>query len=215
MKRSHEDSGGAEEDEEDSAGRGDPTATREHLNDALEQTLRSAQLGKGRRCFLCTYTDGSLADGTMFASDSGPIDQVSKLWRHNVDTTDADTLARDCCELLKRLVSEYAPDPASGEANGGESDGARPVCLDDITPDAVKHHFCVCETTKLARLDALKGSFRHVAQLELACARGMYTECAKTGRPRPDAGMAALLLKANAAMLKTNSIINALEGGGR
>ena len=85
--------------------------------------------------------------------------------------------------------------------------------MDDVTPEAIKRHFLVCETTREARLDALKSSFRHVAQLEQACAKSMYTECAKTGKPRPDAKMAELLLKANAAMMKTNVNISALEAG--
>jgi hypothetical protein len=39
----------------------------------------------------------------------------------------------------------------------------------------------------------------------------MYSACAKTGRPRPDPAMSGLLLKVNAALLKTNQLICATE----
>jgi hypothetical protein len=112
-----------------------------------------------------------------------------------------------------QLVSAYAPpssDPTSavvGDTHGSGGAGA----FEDVTPSDIKRHFTLCMTTREARLTALKASFRHVAQLETACAQGMYTACAKTGRPRPDLTMSGLLLKANAALLRTNQLICAAE----
>ena len=86
------------------------------------------------------------------------------------------------------------------------------MTLDDVTPACILTHFTVCATTRAARLSTLKMSFRHVAQLEAACAGSMYSKCSKTGRPRPDPAMSALLLKANSALLKTNQLICGIEG---
>jgi hypothetical protein len=118
---------------------------------------------------------------------------------------DVDALAQECCDLLHKRLAAISID--------GISEGDKCPGITDVTPEAIKRHFLVCETTREARLDALKSSFRHVAQLEQACAKSMYTECAKTGKPRPDAKIAELLLKANAAMMKTNVNISVLEGG--
>jgi hypothetical protein len=123
---------------------------------------------------------------------------------------DVDLLANDCHALLMQLVSAYAPPPS--EAGLGDDDNDGVVDYGHITADDIKHHYTVCMTTREARLTALKASFRHVAQLESACAASMYTACKKTGRPRPDPAMSALLLKANAALLKTNQLIGACEG---
>ena len=119
---------------------------------------------------------------------------------------DVDALAQECCDLLHKRLAAISIDDIRAE------DEKRPG-IADVTPEAIKRHFLVCETTREARLDALKSSFRHVAQLEQACAKSMYTECMKTGKTRPDAKMAELLLKANAAMMKTNVNISVLEAG--
>lgn len=191
-----------------------PTGSRDHLNITLGPTLRSAGLGRARACFLCTFTDGKLSEGSIFADEFGPVERVTRLWRENVDNMDVDLLANDCHTLLVQLVSAYAPPPL-GASLGDEDDGAATgtaAAYGLITADDVKHHFTVCMTTREARLTALKSSFRHLAQLESACAQCMYTACKKTGRPKPDQAVAALLLKANSALLKTNQLISASEG---
>ena len=184
------------------------TSSRDHV--ILDATLHSAGLGKGLKCFLCTFTDEKLADGSMFIDASrGPVEEVKRLWRHGADTMDINALARECCDLLhKRLDAISLKD-----AGGDESETDRRPRIEDITPEAIKRHFLICETTREARLDALKCSFRHVAQLEHACAKSMYTEDAKTRKARPDPKMAELLLKANSAMMKTNANISLLEAG--
>jgi hypothetical protein len=191
-----------------------PTASRGHLNATLGPTLHSAGLGRLKQCFLCSHTDAKLADGSIFAEEFGPVERVTRLWRENVDKMDADLLANDCHTLLMQLVSAYAPPSSEAGLGGDDNDGATgaAAAFGGITADDIKHHYTVCMTTREARLTALKASFRHVAQLESACAHSMYMACKKTGRPRPDPAMSALLLKANAALLKTNQLIGACEG---
>jgi hypothetical protein len=227
MKRPRETSGGDVASEDPSASdseRADetpdavhtdcPTGSRDHLNITLGPTLRSAGLGKARACFLCTFTDGKLAEGSIFADEFGPVERVTRLWRENVDNMDADLLANDCHTLLMQLVSAYATPSSEAGLVDDDNDGATgaAAAFGGITADDIKHHYTVCMTTREARLTALKASFRHVAQLESACAHSMYTACKKTGRPRPDPAMSALLLKANAALIKTNQLIGACEG---
>jgi hypothetical protein len=88
---------------------------------------------------------------------------------------DGDLLAADCHKLLMQLVSAYAPPPpteptsaAVGDTHGSGDAGS----FEDVTPSDVKRHFTVCMTTREARLTALKASFRHLTQLEMACAQG-------------------------------------------
>lgn len=183
-----------------------PSIDHELADELADHTLYSIGLGKSTKCFLCVYTDEKLAEGSMFLDATrGPLEEVKRLWRHGADAMDVDALAQECCDLLhKRLAAISIDDISEGDKSPG---------IADVTPEAIKRHFLVCETTREARLDALKSSFRNVAQLEQACAKSMYTECAKTGKPRPDAKMAELLLKANAAMMKTNVNISVLEAG--
>jgi hypothetical protein len=191
-----------------------PTASRDHPNITLGPTLRSSGLGRLKQCFLCSHTDAKLAEGSIFAEEFGPVERVTRLWRENVDSMDADLLANECHALLMQLVSAYAPLTSETGLGDDDNDGVTgaAAAFGGITADDIKHHYTVCMTTRDARLTALKASFRHVAQLESACAHSMYTACKKTGRPRPDPAMSALLLKANAALLKTNQLIGACEG---
>jgi len=192
-----------------------PTASRDHLNITLGPTLRSAGLGRLKQCFLCSHTDAKLAEGSIFADEFGPVERVTRLWRENVDKMDADLLANDCHTLLMQLVSAYAPLTSEAGLGDDDNDGAATgaaAAYGHVTADDIKHHFTVCMTSREARLTALKASFRHIAQLESACAQSMYTVCKKTGRPRPDPAVSALLLKANSALLKTNQLISASEG---
>jgi hypothetical protein len=227
MKRSRETSGGdvasddpsasdsEHGDETPATGTEGPTASRDHLNVTLGPTLHSAGLGRLKQCFLCSHTDAKLAEGSIFADEFGPIERVTRLWREHVDTMDVDLLANDCHALLMQLVSAYAPPPSEAGLGEDDNDGAATgaaAAYRQVTAADIKHHYTVCMTTREARLTALKASFRHVAQLESACAASMYTACKKTGRPRPDPAMSALLLKANAALLKTNQLIGACEG---
>ena len=196
----------------------------------LGPTLRSAGLGQSTRCFLCTFTDAALADGSLFADACGPLERVSRYWNEHVETMEAHALSEDCLKLLRKYLSHYnltTLDVDSDRMSTGESAGRGPtdpeprgtgaesprdqrevtrrMTLDDVTPACILTHFTVCATTRAARLSTLKMSFRHVAQLEAACAGSMYSKCSKTGRPHPDPAMSALLLKANAALLKPTS----------
>ena len=187
----------------------------------LDKTLLSAGLGKEQQCFLCSFTDQRLTDGSMFVGEDGqgPVEQVTRYWNANAQNVDVDRLSRDCHALLLRILSEFAPLDSLGETQPDEGGGAGTAtnpahrsALEGVTPEAIKRHFVLCMTTGNARLNALRASFRHVAQLEHACANSMYTKCKKTGKAKPDLAMSALLLKANTALLKTNQLINAAEG---
>jgi hypothetical protein len=224
-------------------------APRGYGDATLGPTLRSAGLGQSNRCFLCTFTDAALADGSMFADACGPLERVSRYWNEHVESMDTHALSEDCLKLLRKYLSQYdlttlnvdSDRMSTGESAGGgegrpstaggfqppnpgvrgpsapapssdQQEVTRRMTLDDVTPACILTHFTVCATTRAARLSTLKMSFRHVAQLEAACAGSMYSKCAKTGRPRPDPAMSALLLKANAALLKTNQLICGIEG---
>ena len=234
-------SGSSEEDGDASTGDGHPPpsghapdeAPREYGDGTLGPTLRSAGLGQSTRCFLCTFTDAALADGSMFAEACGPLERVGRYWSEHVETMDAHALSEDCLKLLRKYLAQYdlttlnvdSDRMSTGESAGGGEEGrpstapssdqrevTRRMTLDDVTPACILTHFTVCATTRAARLSTLKMSFRHVAQLEAACAGSMYSKCSKTGRPRPDPAMSALLLKANSALLKTNQLICGIEG---
>jgi hypothetical protein len=166
----------------------EPPASREHLNATLGPTLRSAGLGKASKCFLCAYTDEKLAEGSIFGDSHGPIERVTRLWQAHADSMDADLLAADCHKLLVQLVSAYAPpqltEPASAAI--GDTHGSGGVeTFEEVTPSDIKRHFTLCMTTREARLTALKASFRHLAQLEMACAQGAWA------RPRVSSGAAS------------------------
>jgi hypothetical protein len=60
---------------------------RHYGNATLGPTLRSAGLGQTSRCFLCTFTDAMLAEGSMFADACGPLERVARYWNENVDVT--------------------------------------------------------------------------------------------------------------------------------
>jgi hypothetical protein len=97
------------------------------------------------------------------------------MWKAHADSMDADLLAVDCHKLLVQLVSAYAPptltEPASaaiGDTHGSGGVGT----FEDVTPSDIKRHFTVCMVTDDARLTAMKASFRHLVQLEVACAQG-------------------------------------------
>jgi hypothetical protein len=166
----------------------------------------------------------------MFADACGPLERVARYWNANVETMDVRALSEDCLKLLRKYLKHYAITSLSVDADrlstgesgqtgcpGGEQqpeadEVARQMTLEDVTPECVLNHFTLCVTTRAARLSTLKMSFRHIAQLEAACAGSMYAKCAKTGRPRPDQAMSALILKANAALLRTSQIISGIEG---
>ena len=183
---------------------------RDHAMGANTKTLYSADLGFRKGCFLCDFTDAHLLESTIFAaSDAGPIEEVKRMWREGADTCDTAALARDCCDLLRRKMSAFDFLTPAAEGTGEHP----PRAVPEITPESVLRHFMVCETTRNARLDALKGSFRHLTQLEQACASSMYERDEKTGKARPNAQMAQLLLKANSAMMRTCAQIGSIEGG--
>lgn len=204
---------------------------RNYGNATLGPTLRSAGLGQISRCFLCTFTDAMLADGSMFADACGPLERVARFWNENADTMDMQVLSEECLNLLREQLKHYVTTPLNIDADRistGESAGlgglggevpagtevARQMTLADVTPQCIKHHFTMCVTTRSARLTTLRMSFRHIAQLEAACAGSMYSKCAKTGRPKPDPAVSALLLKANTALLRTSQLISGIEGKG-
>jgi len=183
MKRSRDSAGGSDSGSEGAdetsgdriAPSTEPPASREHHNATLGPTLRSAGLGKASKCFLCAYTDEKLAEGSIFGDSHGPIERVTRLWQAHADSMDADLLAADCHKLLVQLVSAYAPplltEPASAAI--GDTHGSGGVeAFEDVTPGDIKRHFSVCMVTDDARLTAMKASFRHLVQLEVACAQG-------------------------------------------
>jgi hypothetical protein len=107
-----------------------------------------------------------LSESTIFVTgDAGPIEQVKQMWRGAVDSCDVDALARDCCALLLQKMGAFDLSAATdGEAAEGEATTGEHLPragTPEITPEAIKRHFLVCEVTKGARMDALKGSFRH------------------------------------------------------
>lgn len=171
------------------------TPSRDHLDAHPTPTLRSVDLGAERRCFLCAFSDETLADESLFVECVGPIAKVTRMWRAGADTTDADALARDCCLLLRGLLREFLHDAAPGAESpaapelAGDSAAAAPrPTLDDVTPEAVKHHFTVCVATPEARLNTLKNSFRAnwlrwEAPAPAACTAGIQRRGAR-GRTR-------------------------------
>ncbi len=165
----------------------EPPVSREHHNATLGPTLRSAGLGKASKCFLCAYTDEKLAEGSIFSDTHGPIERVTRLWQAHADTMDADLLAADCHKLLLQLVSAYAPPPLTEPASAaiGDTHGSGGVgAFEEVTPGDVKRHFTVCMVTDGARLTAMKASFRHLVQLEVACAQGALGASSPTPRVR-------------------------------
>jgi hypothetical protein len=165
MKRSLETSGGdIDSDDLSESERADetpdtgqtegPTASRGHLNATLGPTLHSAGLGRLKQCFLCCHTDAKLADGSIFAEEFGPVERVTRLWRENVDSMDADLLANECHTLLMQLISAYAP-PSSEAGLGGDDNGVTgaAAAFGGITADDIKHHYTVCMTDSGGQVD--------------------------------------------------------------
>jgi hypothetical protein len=215
-------------------------AVRQYGNATLGPTLRSAGLGQTSRCFLCTFTDAALAEGSMFPGAIGPLKRVTLYWNENVDTMDVVALSEDCLKLLRDNLKQFVLTPLSivddtdristGESAGvctgsdhpnsapgggsseAEDEVTRHMTLADVTPECIRTHFTVCATTPAARLSSLKQSCRHLAQLASALAGAMYVKDAKTGRAHPDLPKAALLLKVIAAQRGTTKDISVLEG---
>lgn len=160
-------------------------ASREHLNATLGATLRSVDLGKPRKCFLCTYTDEQLAQDSIFAQDDGPIERVTHYWKAHVDIVDADKLAEDCLRLLRERISAFAPPVGSGvsgviEESGGCDKGYADV---HVTAADVRKHFTECDISDDG-LPGMKLLFRQQVRLATAASGVMYSECPKCARCR-------------------------------